>query len=88
MLLNKNLMKAAIARAGYTQGKLAAEIGISENTLSAKMTGISCFDTDQIDKICDVLGITENEEKANIFLSSPSHIWESTKINQSDTDPS
>ena len=49
MLLNKNLMKAAIARAGYTQGKLAAEIGISENTLSAKMTGISCFDTDQID---------------------------------------
>lgn len=81
-------MKAAIARAGYTQGKLAAEIGISQNTLSAKMSGATCFDTDQIDKICEVLGITENEEKANIFLSSPSQIWESSKINESDTDPS
>ncbi len=68
-MLNKNLLKAAIARAGYTQGKLAKEVGMSENTLSAKMSGTSWFDTKQIDDICKVLNITESEEKAQIFLS-------------------
>ena len=68
-MLNKNLLKAAIARAGYTQGKLAKEVGMSENTLSSKMSGTSWFDTKQIDDICKVLNITENEEKAQIFLS-------------------
>ena len=68
-MLNKNLLKAAIARAGYTQGKLAKEVGMSENTLSLKMSGTSWFDTKQIDDICKVLNITENEEKAQIFLS-------------------
>ena len=68
-MLNRNLLKAAIARAGYTQGRLAKEIRMSENALSLKMSGKSWFDTKQIDDICRVLNITENEEKAEIFLS-------------------
>lgn len=77
-MLNKNLLKAAIVKAGTTQEKLAENIGISPNTLSSRMTGASCFDTDEIDKICEVLNIVNNSEKADIFLASSSHIWEET----------
>lgn len=75
-MLNKNLLKAAIAKAGYTQERLAASIGISPNTLSSRMVGTTPFNTDEIDKICDVLHIFGNDEKADIFLASPSQIWE------------
>ena len=67
-MLNRNLLKAAIAKAGFTQERLAESIGISSNTLSSRMVG-----TDEIDKICSVLHIVHNNEKADIFLASPSH---------------
>ena len=76
-MLNRNLLKAAIVRSGYTQEALAKDIGISNNTLSSRMTGASCFNVDEIDKICNILNIRSNEEKCDIFLCSPSQIWES-----------
>ena len=75
-LLNRNLLRAAIAANGITQEKLAESIGISSNTLSSRMLGASCFNTDEIDKICEVLRITSNEQKASIFLAPPSQLWE------------
>lgn len=75
-MLNRNLLKAAIIRAGMTQEKLAESIGISANTLSSRMSGSSFFDTDEIDKICFALNIADNNEKADIFLAVPSHNWE------------
>lgn len=72
-MLDRNLFKSAIVRAGMTQESLAAAIGISSNTLTAKILGRSYFDTEEIDKICDVLSIVDNDEKVNIFLASPSH---------------
>ncbi len=75
-MLNRNLLKAAIVKAGYTQAQLAERIGISANTMSSRMVGTSHFNTDEIDKICSALQITCNSEKADIFLSSPSHKWE------------
>lgn len=80
-MLCKNLLKAAIVKAGMTQEKLAENIGISSNTLSSRINGASCFNTDEIDKICDVLRIESNYDKAAIFLASPSQIWEENKIN-------
>ena len=77
-MLNKNLLRAAMAASGYTQEKLAESIGISSNTLSSRMVGASCFNTDEIDKICSVLSITSNDQKADIFLASPSQIREGT----------
>lgn len=68
-MVDKNLLRGAIARAGMTQEKLALAIGISQNTLSAKILGRSFFDTDEIDRICDVLSIVDNNEKADIFLA-------------------
>lgn len=71
-MINRNLLKAAIARAGFTQEKLAESVGISANTLSKRIQGASFFNTDEIDKICSILAIESNEEKANIFLATPS----------------
>lgn len=71
-MLNRNLLKSAMARVGFTQGALAERIGMSENTLSSRMQGASSFNIDEIDKICDVLNIESNDEKAAIFLGSMS----------------
>jgi hypothetical protein len=59
---------------GYNQRSLAAEmtargVKISENTLSAKMTGGSKFDTDDADVICEILELVEPADKAAIFLA-------------------
>ncbi|MBR4555540.1 MAG: helix-turn-helix transcriptional regulator [Ruminococcus sp.] len=78
-MLNRNLLKSAMARAGFlTQGLLAEKIGMSENTLSSRMNGQSPFNTDEIDSICQVLDIKSNEEKVAIFLASPSQKWDNT----------
>lgn len=71
-MVNKNLLRSAIARAGMTQGQVAAAIGVSPNTLSAKILGHSFFDTNEIDKICKVLSIQDETEKALIFLADSS----------------
>ena len=77
-MLNPNLLRAAIAKQGLNQRKLAEKMGISENTLTSRIQGRSVFNTDEIDIICDVLKISDNAEKAEIFLASPSQIWEDT----------
>ena len=71
-MLNRNLLKSAMARMGLTQGALAERIGMSENTLSSRMLGTSSFNIDEVDKICEILDIQSNDEKAAIFLATSS----------------
>ena len=71
-MLNANLLKAAIVRAGLTQQEFAKSIGISQNTLTSKLKGERSFNLDEIDRTCNVLNIVENDEKCAIFLSSSS----------------
>lgn len=71
-MVDKNKLAGAIASKGLTQKKLAEMIGISKNTISAKMNNKSSFDTDEIERICRVLGIKDITEKANIFLANSS----------------
>lgn len=71
-MLNKNKLLGAIVSAGMTQNQVASKIGVSKNTFSAKINGKSCFDTAQVEKICEVIGVTDPVEKANIFLSQSS----------------
>ncbi len=75
-LLNTNLFKSAFVKKGYNQETLAKALGMSSNTLSSRIKGASCFDTDEIDRLCELLDITDNNEKAAIFLASPSQMWE------------
>lgn len=71
-MLDKWKFLGRVVEAGFSQRSLAKKIGISKNTLNSKVNGRGCFDTDQIDKICSVLGITSGKEKADIFLADSS----------------
>ena len=68
-MLNKNKLRARMVEVGYTQDKLAKETGISYTSLSRKMNGVTSFDVDEADRICEVLGIVAGVEKAEIFLA-------------------
>lgn len=68
--MNKILFKMAIARSGYTQNQLAKELGISRNALSNKINGRSSVTVSDVIRICEILNIQDNNEKAEIFLSS------------------
>lgn len=57
--MNTNLFKAAIAKKGLTQARLAQQIGISANTLSKKINGKSDF------VIWEVVAITNALELKN-----------------------
>lgn len=71
-MLNKNKLRGAIISAGFTQKEIADKLGISENSFCSKMTGKSSFDVIQAHALCDILNITDNNEKVAIFLASPS----------------
>ncbi len=67
-MLDAQKLKGKIVEAGITQGELAKRIGISQNTLTRKLTGRRDFTIGEIDRICNVLQITDNSLKAQIFL--------------------
>ncbi|MCR4889334.1 MAG: helix-turn-helix domain-containing protein [Ruminococcus sp.] len=69
-MLNANLLRGAIARAGMNQYEFAAKLGITPNTLTTKLMGRTSFTLDEVDKTCEILAITDNSEKCDIFLST------------------
>ena len=73
-MLNSKKLLGRMVEKGYSQKSLAKAIGISDNTMTSLIKLRSSFNTDEIDNICDVLGITDNSEKVEIFLHNPSHI--------------
>lgn len=66
--MSVNKLKGKIAEAGFTQRSLAKALGMSKNTLNSKVNGKTPFNTLEIQKICALLHIQENAEKADIFL--------------------
>lgn len=67
--MNANLLKGKIVAAGLTQYELADKLGISHNTMSSRMSGRSSFTLEEVQRICELLPITDNSEKVDIFLS-------------------
>lgn len=73
-MVDTQKLKSRMVLKGYNQRRLAAEmtargVKISENTLSAKMTGASKFDTDDAKVICEILDLVNPADKAAIFLA-------------------
>ena len=69
-MINGNLLRAKIVAKGYTQERLAKEMGISKNTLSKKINGYGSFTVSEVILICDILGIYTDAEKCQIFLNA------------------
>lgn len=70
-MFQPNLLKAAIVRAGFTQGEFAQKIGISQNTLYSRMSGETSFSIDEVDKAKRILSI-DNSELLAIFFNDNS----------------
>ena len=68
-LINYNKLKGAMVQAGYTQLSFAKQLNMSKNTLNAKMNGKSKIYIDEANVMCEVLGIVDEKEKCDIFLS-------------------
>lgn len=69
-MVNTNLLKGKIVATGITQRKLADSVGMSVNSLNAKINGRKIFDADEVIRICDVLKITSPIEKCEIFFAT------------------
>lgn len=67
--MNANLLKGKIVAAGMTQYELADKLGISRNTMTSRLSGRSSFTLEEVKLICQLLPISDNAEKVNIFLS-------------------
>ncbi|PXV88377.1 uncharacterized protein DUF739 [Lachnotalea glycerini] len=61
MSYNYNKLRGKIVEKYGTQGKFAAELGVSERTLSLKLNGAIYFKQDEITKASNLLGISDNE---------------------------
>ena len=70
--MNKMKLIGKIAENGYTQKSLAKKLGMSENTLGSRINGKSSFNVDEVMALCEILNISDNAEKAAIFLSCAS----------------
>lgn len=68
-MVNKNKLRGAIVRSGHTQTSLSQKLGMSQNALSAKVNGRSPITTEEAKRICQELGIVNDQEKIEIFLA-------------------
>lgn len=71
--MNANKLLGIMAERRVSQRMLASMMGVSKNTINAKMNGVRPFDTDEAITICGILGIVDNNTKAEIFLTKSSH---------------
>jgi hypothetical protein len=73
-MVDINKLRAQMALKGFTQGMLVEEMNnrgvkTSENTLSNKMNRKTQFDCEDADVICNILGVEDAAQKAEIFLA-------------------
>lgn len=68
-MTNTAAMKNAIARSGLKKAFIASKIGVCYQTLSSKINNRTQFKSSEIETICELLGISDLEEKNNIFFA-------------------
>lgn len=68
MAFNYLKLRGRIKEKGYTQSDVANEIGMTSGTLSDKLNNKATFNTKEVDNICKMLDIP-NEEIGNYFFT-------------------
>ena len=69
-MIDTKRLKSKIVLSGMTQRSLAEAVGMSVNTLNSKINGSSSFRCDEVEAICNTLGIDSAEEKLGIFFAN------------------
>ena len=82
MKYNYSKLLGRMRECGFTQRQLATAIGINSSTLNAKLKGKHSFSADEMDAICEVLNIPNEEIGAYFFckesLENQTHHEEET----------
>ena len=63
--INKNLYRASLAKAGYTQEQLAKALGIAESTLIRKVKN----DAITMDEANKIIGILKIDDPSSVFFT-------------------
>ena len=67
MKFNHSKLLGRMREYSFTQEALAREIGINESTLNAKLNGKGYFSTKEINKMCSVLSIANEDIGAYFY---------------------
>ena len=59
-MTNTEELNVAILRSGLTKREIAKRLGLSEQGLLLKITNKSEFKASEIDKLCEILGLSDN----------------------------
>lgn len=68
-MTNVELLKQKVAESGLKDMYIYQKLGISKVTWFNKKAGRTPFKVEEINPLCDILGITSLREKENIFFS-------------------
>lgn len=68
-MTNTELFLQKLKISGINQKELASAIGLSRQSLSYKVNNKREFVPSEINKICDILGISDLEERQAIFFA-------------------
>ena len=74
MAFNYQKLRGLIREKGYTQGDVAEAIGITAGTFSDKINNKATFSTNEVDSICRMLDISNDEIGAYFFCTNSSEI--------------
>lgn len=69
-MTNTELFMEKLRNSGINQKELASAIGLSRQSLSYKVNNKREFVPSEINKICEILGILDLEEKQAIFFAA------------------
>ena len=67
--MKKNLLRAEMALVGMSDVALAKAINMNPKTFSNKLNGKTCFNADEIVRICRIIPISDPQKKVDIFLT-------------------
>ena len=68
-MTNTKLLTEKIERSGLRKGFIAEKMGITRQTLWAKVRGDIPFNQFEIASLCEILGIKNTKEKEAIFFA-------------------
>lgn len=77
MVFNHSKLLGRIREYGFTQETLAKSIGINVCTLNYKLKGKAYFTSQEIDKICELLSIPNDEIGIYFFTTK---VWKSEQV--------
>lgn len=67
-MTNTALLEAIIADRGLKKNYIAKAIGVSQETLTRKIKNASEFKASEIDKLCQILGISDPKMREAVFF--------------------